>query len=235
MFITFEGIEGSSKTTQAILLSKWLDKQSIAHLLTKEPGTISSKECREIRKLLLDPDSDLASRAELFLYLADRAQHVEKVITPAILERGLWVISDRYSLSTYAYQGCGRGHLYLGQSDWFRQALNVACYDLSPTITFVMDLPVEIGLSRAKSSNTEFEGGDRMERETIEFHKRLREGFLERAEELQSSRLTKCVVLNAEKTIEELHEDVKQVLREYVDEHKITIDPVEEYQGIGEI
>ena len=207
MFITFEGIEGSSKTTQAGLLSKWLEKQGIDHVLTKEPGSVLSKECQEIRRLLLSPDNSLDSRAELFLYLADRAQHVGNCIWPALLD-GKWVISDRFSYSTYAYQGYGRGHLYLGQSDWFRQALNIAAHDCKPKIAFIMDLPVEIGLHRARSSNTEFKGGDRMEREALDFHEKLRKGFLEIAEDFPST----CVVLNAEKSIEELHEEVKEVI-----------------------
>jgi len=217
MFITFEGIEGSSKTTQAILLTEWLGKQGIDYLLTKEPGSVVSQECKQIRKLLLDPANELSSRAELFLYLADRAQHVEKIILPAIIEEGKWVVSDRYSLSTHAYQGYGRGHLYIGPSDWFRQALKIACHDFTPNLTFVMDLPVEVGLARARGSNTEFAGGDRMEREAVEFHQKLRDGFLEIAEDR-----SECVVLNAEKTIEELHEDIKKVLRDYMDERKIT-------------
>lgn len=218
MFITFEGIEGSSKTTQAGLLSEWLNKEGVEHLLTKEPGTVVSTECKKIRNLLLDPENDLSSRAELFLYLADRAQHVNKVVLPALFEENKWVISDRFSLSTFAYQGYGRGHLSLGQNNWFEEALDVACYKLIPNITFVMDLPVEIGLARAKGSNTEFKGGDRMEREAIEFHQKLRDGFLNLAKQRKE-----CVILNAEKTIEELHEDVKQVLRQYIDEHKITV------------
>ena len=168
MFVTFEGIEGSSKTTQAGLLSKWLEKQRIGHVLTKEPGTVLSKECQEIRRLLLSPDNDLDARAELFLYLADRAQHVGNCIKPA-LDSGKWVISDRFSFSTYAYQGYGRGHLYIGSDGdhWFNETLTIAAGSLLPDIAFIMDLPVEIGLHRARSSNVEFKGGDRMEREDI--------------------------------------------------------------------
>jgi len=220
MFIAFEGPEGSGKSTQAKMLSDWLTEEGIGNLLTKEPGSTVSRECKHIRQILLDPKFDLASRAELFLYLADRAQHVDKVISPAILDNNLWVVSDRYMFSTYAYQGFGRGHLYLGQSDWFRQALDVACYGVKPNIVFVMDIPAEIGLSRAKRSNIEFGGGDRIEREAIGFHQKIREGFLDIAELYKNSKLTECVVFNAEKTIEELHEDVKKVLRKHVDGHK---------------
>lgn len=207
MFITFEGIEGSSKTTQAGLLSDWLVKRNIRHLLTKEPGTVLSKECQQIRKLLLSPENNLSSRAELMLYLADRAQHVDKCIRPA-LGNGEWVISDRYSWSTYVYQGFGRGLIEELPSGFFRSMLNYASGELWPDLTFIMDCPVEVGLSRAKLSNVEFKGGDRMEREAVEFHQKLRVGFLEVAKNNPS----RCIVLDATKSIEELHEEVKVIV-----------------------
>lgn len=209
MFITFEGIEGSSKTTQAGLLSEWLTEIGVDNLLTKEPGSVLSRECQDIRRVLLSPENDLDSRAELFLYLADRAQHIDKCIYPALM-KGKCVISDRFSLSTHAYQGYGREHRFLGQSDWFRQALDIAAYNVKPDMIFLMDLPVEVGLQRAKSSNTEFEGGDRMEREALEFHQTLRDGFLEIVEDYDEGRY---VILNAEKSIEELHAEVKGILK----------------------
>lgn len=208
MFITFEGIEGSSKTTQAGLISKWLKESGVPHLLTKEPGTVLSKECQQIRQLLLSPDNDLSPRSELLLYLADRAQHVDKCIKPA-LDGGKWVVSDRYSWSTFVYQGFGRDLLYTEKS--FRDLLGFSAGHLWPDLTFIMDLPVEIGLKRAKSSNVEFKGGDRMECETIEFHEKLRKGFLDVAMNWPDQ----CIVLNAEKSIEELHKEVKEVLSKY--------------------
>jgi len=216
MFVTFEGIEGSSKTTQANLLSKWLTELGIEHLLTKEPGTVVSKECKHIRKLLLDPKNDLAPRSEFFLYLADRAQHVNKIIYPALRE-GKWVISDRYSDSTYVYQGWGRQL----DTEEIKPMIAFAAENLVPDLTFIMDLPAEIGLTRARSSNTEFVGGDRFEKEEISFHERLRLGFFQVHQNNQFSRTR---LLNAEKTIEELHEDVKEVLRPYVDEHETFIE-----------
>jgi len=177
MFVTFEGIEGSSKTTQAGLLSNWLNTQHLSHLLTKEPGTVLSKECQQIRQLLLSPENNIYPRSELLLYLADRAQHVENCIRPA-LEEGKWVISDRYSWSTYVYQGYGRG-LINELGEIFREMLDYAAGNLWPDVTFIMDLPVEVGLKRAKVSNMEFIGGDRIEREALEFHQILRDGFLE--------------------------------------------------------
>lgn len=210
MFVTFEGVEGSSKTTQAKLLSKWLDNKGVKHVLTKEPGTVLSKECQQIRQLLLSPENNLSPRSELLLYLADRAQHVENCVKPA-LNNGKWVISDRYSWSTYVYQGFGRG-LIEELGSFFKGMLDYAAGNLWPDLTFIMDVPIEIGLKRARVSNIEFVGGDRMERETLEFHQKLRNGFLEVAK----SRPDKCVILDATKSIQELHEEVKQVLHNYL-------------------
>lgn len=213
MFITFEGIEGSSKSTQARLLSGWLADSGKEHILTKEPGSVISKECQQIRHLLLSPEYDISSKAELFLYLADRSQHVQNHIKPA-LEKGTWVVSDRYWLSTYVYQGFGRGLINKIGNEFFTSLLHYAADNLMPDITFVMDLPVEVGLSRARSSNEEYRGGDRMELENMGFHQRLRTGFL-KAVELDSSE--RYVVLDATKSIEELHEEVKKVLQHHVE------------------
>lgn len=217
MFITVEGIEGSGKSTQAKLLSDWLEEIGIRTLLTKEPGSVISKECKQIRRLLLDPESNLARKSEFFLYLADRAQHVDKVIRPAI-SGGKWVVSDRYSDSTYVYQGWGRK---LSTED-ILPIIKWAQDEIVPDITFIMDLPAKIGLERARSTNTEFEGGDRFELEEVSFHERLRTGFLQVHQNNQFSRTR---LIDAEKTIEEIHEEIKQVLRQYMDEHEITITP----------
>jgi dTMP kinase len=165
MFVTFEGIEGSSKTTQAGLISKWLNDKGIEHLLTKEPGTVLSKECQQIRQLLLSPENSLSPRSELLLYLADRAQHVNSCIKPA-MSQNKWIISDRYSWSTYVYQGFGRG-LIKELDGFFCDMLDYAASNIWPDLTFIMDLPVEIGLKRARNSNVEFAGGDRIELETL--------------------------------------------------------------------
>jgi len=206
MFVTFEGIEGSSKTTQAKLLSEWLTSLSISHILTKEPGTPAVKECQKIRELILNPESKISSRTEFFLYLADRSEHVEQCILPAIAN-SQWVICDRYVDSTKVYQGIGRG---LGV-DKIADMITFASRNIMPDITFIMDVPVEMGLGRARSSNTEFAGGDRMEREAEEFHNKLRQGFLEIAGTHE-----RYVVLDARKSIEELHGEIRQVLHKFV-------------------
>jgi dTMP kinase len=205
MFITFEGVEGSSKTTQAVLLSKLLDDLNISHILTKEPGTAKVDTCKKIRELLLDPKSNMSDRTEFFLYLADRAEHVEKCISPA-LKNGQWVISDRYFDSTRVYQGIGRG---LG-IDTISPMISYATRGIMPDITFIMDVPVEIGLQRAMKSNKEFAGGDRIERESIDFHNRLRSGFLSVAQTHE-----RYIVLDARQDIEAIHSLVKEHLRKY--------------------
>ena len=206
MFLTFEGIDGSSKTTQAKLLSSWLKDRGVEHILTKEPGTVISKECQQIRKLILDPDNNIAARTEFFLYLADRAQHVEKVIRPALGQK-LWVISDRYVDSTRVYQGVGRN---LGL-DKVNPMIDYASHGFMPDITFVMDVPAEVGVARALKANTEFAGGDRMELEHMSFHNRLREGFLE-----LSKSHDRYIVLDATKSIEDLHMEVVDILGRFV-------------------
>lgn len=206
MFITFEGIEGSSKTTQAGLLSSWLKGKGVNHVLTKEPGTVISKECQQIRELILNPKNNIAPRTEFFLYLADRAQHVEKCIMPA-LKQNVWVVSDRYVDSTKVYQGIGRD---LG-IEKITPMIEYASHGLMPDMTFIMDLPAEIGVNRARRSNTEFEGGDRMEREHISFHNKLRTGFLE-----LSGTHDRYIVMDATKTIEELHREVIEIVGRFL-------------------
>jgi dTMP kinase len=206
MFITFEGVEGSSKTTQAVLLAEWLKSINVSCVLTKEPGTPMVESCKKIRELILNPATEISPRTEFFLYLADRAEHVEKCIEPA-LRNGMWVISDRYFDSTRVYQGVGRG---LGMQT-ISPMIQYATRDIMPDITFIMDVPVEIGLRRAMSSNKEFAGGDRIERESIDFHNSLREGFLE-----VSRTHDRYIVLDARKSIEDLHMEVKEILSQYI-------------------
>ena len=174
MFLTVEGV---GKSTFIGLLEAELAKRGIPFLRTREPGGCALG--RQIRPLLLDAAQKVDARAELFLFLADRAQHVADTIRPA-LARGEWVICDRYADSTIAYQGYGRG-----MDVELLQSLNdCAPGGLWPDITFLLDLPAEVGLSRALARNgreglTQSEG--RFEAEALAFHQRIREGFLARA------------------------------------------------------
>ena len=168
LFFTFEGTDGAGKTTQIQRLSADLSKASYDVCLTREPGGTRISE--QIRDMLLNPDnSEMVDTTELLLYAASRAQHVSEVIKPA-LEAGKIVISSRFADATVVYQGYGRG-LNLGRINHLNQ---IATDGVRPDVTFVLDLPVEIGLQRVQSSRG---GLDRLEREKIEFHQRLREGY----------------------------------------------------------
>ena len=177
MFLTVEGIEGAGKSTFIGLLEDELVKCGVDFLRTREPGGCALG--RQIRPLLLDVSQNVSDRAELFLFLADRAQHVADTIRPA-LERGQWVICDRYADSTIAYQGYGRGM----DPEELQRLNDYATGGLWPDITFLLDLPVEEGLGRALARNgreglTKSEG--RFEAEALAFHQRIREGFHLRA------------------------------------------------------
>ena len=168
LFITFEGTDGAGKTTQIQRLSADLSKASYDVCLTREPGGTHISE--QIRDMLLNPDnSEMVDTTELLLYAASRAQHVSEVIKPA-LEAGKIVISSRFADATVVYQGYGRG-LDLDRINHLNQ---IATDSVRPDVTFVLDLPVEIGLQRVQSSRG---GLDRLEREKIDFHRRLREGY----------------------------------------------------------
>lgn len=167
-FITFEGPEGSGKTTQAMLLADALRSLGLKVMLTREPGGDPLSE--EIRKLLLDgPDHSVTDRAELFLYLAARAQHTHEIIRPFLAKGGV-VICARFIDSTVAYQGYGGGL----SIDAIRRVNMLATENLKPDLTLLMDIDVEIGLKRQEQWN-------RMERKAVEYHQRVRQGFLEEA------------------------------------------------------
>lgn len=180
MFITLEGVEGSGKSSVIGRLQSWLEEIGLSALVTREPG--GSKLGQMLRPILLDArNDDLSAESELFLYMADRTQHVRQVLIPA-LSAGQIVLCDRFSDSTVAYQGYGRG-VDLSQL----VALNkVAQAGLLPDLTLLFDLDVKVGLERATKRNseqglTQTEG--RFEAETLEFHQRIRDGYLKLAEE----------------------------------------------------
>ena len=174
MFITLEGIEGSGKTTQIQLLADFLKAQGRDCVLTREPGGTEIGE--KIRTILLDPASkDLVPMAELLLYAADRAQHVDSLIKPW-LEEGKTVICDRFLDATIVYQGFARG-LDIEQIRLFHQPILAG---LIPDITILLDLPVQVGLERAwKRIRKAQDATDaRFEKETRQFHEKVRCGYL---------------------------------------------------------
>lgn len=200
LLITFEGGEGAGKTTQIRLLSKWMEERNIPHIVTKEPGS-ELPECKKIREILLNPESDVADAAELLLFLADRAQHVEHMLRPA-LESGKHVICDRYTDSTRVYQGIRK----LGRTK-LDPLLEFATRGLMPDMTFIIDVPVETGLKRAKGTG-EYEGGDRMERQALEFHQQVRQGFLKLSECLSEQGRMVLVDAAPPKTIKQIHREI---------------------------
>jgi dTMP kinase len=178
LFITFEGIEGAGKTTQALLLRNWLEQvKGRTVLLTREPGGTPPGD--QIRDVLLRPDFTLEPETELFLLLASRRELCHGVIRPA-LARGEIVIADRFGDSSVAYQGAGRG---LGM-DTVRQLVEVATGGLRPDLTIFLDIDPELGLERCLAvKKSEKRGGDRdrMENESVEFFRKVRDGYLELA------------------------------------------------------
>lgn len=174
-FITFEGIEGSGKTTQLRLAKDYLEAKGFPLVVTDEPG--GTPLGKIIREMLLNigPYS-ISPRAELLLFVAARAQHVQEVIRPA-LEQGKWVLCDRFLDATLAYQGWGRG-----LDTTFIEALHdFATASLMPHLTILLDLPAENGLRRALERIAQRRGvsrEDRFEREDLAFHQRIREGYL---------------------------------------------------------
>ena len=202
MFITFEGIEGSGKTTQQRLLAEHLRASGKTVVVTKEPGGTPLAD--RIRAILLDSSNVIDPIAEVFLFAASRRQHTTEVIEPA-LKRGEVVLCDRYADSTLAYQGFGR----LIDLDRLRALNEWATDALVPHVTLLFDLPEEIGLTRANSRNaaaTQDEG--RFEAEDLRFHRRVREGYLAMAvAEPQRYR-----VIDANGTVEEVFERTRAAL-----------------------
>ena len=176
LFITFEGPDGSGKSTQINLIANYLENLGYRVFCTREPGGTAIGD--QIRQVLHDVNNtEMTSRAEILLYSASRAQHVEQVILPH-LAQGEMVLCDRYADSTYAYQGYGRQLDF----DTLRLITRFATQDLKPDLTVYLDLPVQEGLRRKEKANTAGQGEwNRMDRLELEFHLRVRQGYLETA------------------------------------------------------
>lgn len=169
VFICFEGGEGSGKSTQSKRLAAWLEEQGHVAVLTFEPG--DTEVGRKLRTIVLSPETgEISDRTEALLYAADKSEHVDTVVQPA-LDRGEVVITDRYVDSMLAYQGAGRALVL----DEVEQVARWATHDLRPHLTVVLDLEPQHGLGR-------FEERDRIEGESLEFHQRVRAEFLRMAE-----------------------------------------------------
>jgi len=178
-FITFEGIEGSGKSSQISLLTDHLRSKRMAVTLTREPGGTPIGD--QVRKILLDPGNKaLDPSAELLLYAASRAQHLKEVIRPA-LESGLMVLCDRFSDATIAYQGYGRGL----DLDMIHALDRLVTAGMRPDLTVVLDVEAAVGLARARGRNNQqgLEAEARFENEALAFHERVRQGYLTLARE----------------------------------------------------
>ena len=186
LFVTIEGIEGSGKSTLAAEVRKLLTAEGHAVIVTREPGATGLGKA--IRSLLLDNKEDSSSaqlepKAELLLFAADRAQHVAELLRPS-LEAGKIVICDRYIHSTYAYQGYGRGI----DLDVLRKLNQIATDGLTPDLVILMDLPADAGIARAAGRSRSEKGvPDRIERLSIDFHRKVRDGFIALSKEAGSN------------------------------------------------
>ena len=200
-FITIEGGEGSGKSTQIKLLSTRLTAKGIGHITTREPG--GSPGADIIRSLLVTGDvARWDGMTEALLHFAARRDHVEKIIKPA-LAASLWVLCDRFFDSTIAYQGYGHG-LSLQALEELRK---ISIDDFYPDLTFVIDLPVEVGLARAKQRA---DAEDRYEKMKIEFHHRMRQGFLNIVE----AEPARCVMINGDDSIDRVADAIWNVVSE---------------------
>lgn len=195
MFITFEGLDFSGKTTQANLLVQRLEHQGHVVMLLREPG--GTKISERIRSILLDRDHEAMEQiTELLLFSASRAQLVSEVILPAI-KKGKVVICDRFADSTVAYQGWGRG-LNL---DAVKSINRVATFGLVPDLTFLLDLPLEAIWTRMTQAGA---GIDRLERSGRKFYERVREGYLQ----LASAEPSRFVLLDGSLAVQQIHDEV---------------------------
>ena len=195
LFITFEGGDGCGKTTQINLLDEYLRKKGYKTLLTREPG--SKGLGIKLREILLNYDGEVSPVCESFLFLADRAQHVDCIIKPA-LEEGTIVLCDRHTDSTVAYQGYGRG-LDLAQ---IHNLNKIATSGLKPDLTIVLDVDVETSQKRVGSEK------DRMESAGIEFFERVRKGFLEIAKQEPE----RVKVVDSTQSIEKIHKEILELV-----------------------
>jgi dTMP kinase len=198
-FITIEGIEGAGKSTQLAFIKDYLIQKGIDLVVTREPGGTELGE--KIRSLLLAPsDQPMAVDTELLLMFAARAEHMDKVIKPA-LDAGKWVLSDRFTDATFAYQGGGRGISTQRITDLANWTLG----NFKPDMTLLFDLPVELGQQRVMSRN---QGKDRFEQEKVDFFQKIRQCYLDRAQD-EPERIK---VIDSSQSIEQIQAQLVHIL-----------------------
>ncbi len=206
-FITLEGIEGSGKSTQIVLLASYLKSLGIRTVLTREPGGTLIGD--QVRKILLDPaNTALDPKAELLLYAASRAQHLKEVILPQ-LEAGV-VLCDRFADATLAYQGYGRNL----DIELIHTLDRIVCAGLKPDVTILLDIDAEVGVARARGRNDSrgLETEARFENEAIAFHERVRQGYLTLARR-EPDRIR---IVGASRPMEDIQSEIRKIVGDIV-------------------
>jgi len=201
LFITVEGTEGVGKSTNLAFIESWLSERNIPFISTREPGGTELGE--SLRNLLLH-GGDVCDKAELLMMFAARAQHLQEKILPA-LAQGTWVVCDRFTDSTFAYQGCGR-QLPL---PWIEQLETLVHGDRQPDLTLLLDAPVEVGMARAAKRSA----ADRIEAESLAFFNRVRDQFLARAAQFE-----RYAVVDATQTLADVQAQIAMRLQALVDD-----------------
>lgn len=213
LFITIEGPEGAGKSTQAAMLTEWLLNMGVVAVATREPG--DGQIGSQIRSVILNPENTaMTDRAEAFLYAADRAQHVEKMLKPALAD-GVVVVCDRYVDSHLAYQGYGRGL----NIDFLRRLNEMATGGLMPDLTILLQLDAETGLERVRlrqqytagnnaAADSAAENIDRIEQEKIDFHHRLCKGY----QELAAAEPNRIKPVDANRDINDIKYEIRQIV-----------------------
>ena len=200
-FITIEGTEGVGKTTNIQFIQNWMQAKKLPFVATREPGGTPLAE--QIRDLLLSPRDELVcDTAELLLMFAGRAQHLHQLIQPS-LEEGAWVLCDRFTDATYAYQGAGRNM----RNDLIAELEMIVQGTLRPDLTLILDIPVELGLKRASDRSEP----DRFELEKTEFFELVRNGYLRIAKENPD----RCVVIDASQPLADVQRDINIALEAF--------------------
>lgn len=198
LFITFEGIDGCGKTTQIKLLKNYFEAQGQTVLLTREPGAKGLGE--KLREILLNYDGEVSPNCESFLFLADRAQHIDTIIKPSV-KKGIIVLCDRHTDSTVAYQGYGRGI----DLDRIKMLNNLATQGMKPDLTFIFDIDTNTSMSRVGKEK------DRMETSGIDFFNKVREGYLD----IAKTEPNRVKLIDGTKSIEEIHKKVLDYINEF--------------------
>ncbi len=204
-FITFEGIDGSGKSTQLRMLANFLKQRGCNILLTREPG--GTPVGIRLRAALLDAQEEVDPLTELLVFAADRAQHVRRVLRPA-LESGQIVFSDRYADATAAYQGSGRGF----KPELIAEIIELATEGLKPDLTLLFDLPVDDSITRTRRRINGQQPGDRLDGETAEFHARVREAYLS----IARSEPERVKIVETNQPVELTQERVREIVLPYL-------------------